>query len=151
MEIDTEHPSTKQYTILNGVSTLEDNVEYVIRIKDKNNEDGIFGTCSNKSDAIAIVERVGKDELKILRKTTDKVWTVTDSKFDENKMTYTVTYQNLGRIKNGPIKVYSHVYIEEVPRVFKSIYSPDLSVDGPDASLEEELKADPKTCKDGLE
>jgi len=148
--MDTEHPSTKPYTILNGVSTLEDNVEYVIRIKDKNNEDGIFGTCSNKSDAIAIVERVGKDELKVLRKTTDKVWTVTDSKFDENKMTYTVTYQNLGRIKNGPIKVYSQVYIEEVPRVFKSIYNHDLSVDGPDTSLEE-LKEHPKPCKDGLE
>ena len=142
--MDTEHPYMKQYNIINGVSTLENNFEYIIRIKN-NSIDGIFGSTSNKSEAIAILERVGKDELRILRKTEDKEWTITKSEFNEDEMTYIITYQRIGRLVNGPMKIYSVVYIEEVPRLYTSEYSHNILVDGPYASIADELKCHPKT------
>lgn len=137
------HPYMKEYKILNGVSTLEENFEYIIRINNRDG-DGIFGTTSNKTEALKIVERVGKDELKLLRKTTDPIWTVTDGKFDEEKMTYTVTKQTLGRITNGPVKVFSQVYIETVPRLYTSEYIREVIVDGPYKTVADELKHHPK-------
>ena len=145
--MDSKHPYMQEHKILNGVSTYEDTNEYLIKIKTRT-EDGIFGSCSNKDTAIEIMQRVGKDELRLLRKTTDKTWTITDSHYDEKNMTYTITKQTLGRVVNGPIKIYSTVYIEEVPRVFKSKYTHDMIVDGPYPSLAAELKAHPKTFKD---
>lgn len=135
----------KEFNIVNGVSTFEDTHEYLIRVSDRE-EDGIVGSCSNKAMAIILLECLAKAELKHLRKINDLIWTKTYMHFDEKELTYTITYQRLGHIEltNGAVKVYSTVYIEEIPRIFSSDYKHDIIVDGPYKSLEAELKDHPK-------
>ncbi len=123
--------------ILNGVTTFDGQTDHVIRIKEKK-EEGIFGTTSNEIQALHIIECIGKDELAKILKKTDRTWTKVESKLDAKNMTYTITVQQLGRLRNGPIETYLTVTAEQVPKVYQAEYVRNELVDGPIEKPKEE-------------
>jgi len=143
------HPYLKEFEILNGVSTLEENTEYVVYITNKK-ETGVFGVCRNEGEALHVVERVGKAELKRIKGSVDENWTKVESVHEEGGLTYEITVQELGRLKNGPVKVDTRVFMEEVPSLHLSEYEHDVVVDGPKQyeTVEEELKDHPLVYKE---
>ncbi|ARF09861.1 hypothetical protein Indivirus_4_33 [Indivirus ILV1] len=136
------------FKILNGVTTFENTSEFVIRIKDQY-EDGIFGIAESKNQALHIIQCIGKEELSRLIKTFDLNWNKIDSFYNEKKMTYTITLQQLGRFLNGSVESYFEVSIEEVPKVYQSKYFCNEKTDSPKVyrSIDEELKDHPRTFK----
>lgn len=121
--------STNETKILNGVSVVDDRLQYAIHVETKTSS-GIFGLCASREDAVQVMRNIGRHELKILLKNTDPKWTKVSVECDDGTTLsyYKIKTQKLGYVANGSVETYANIYWEPVQFVVPSEYVEDSSI-----------------------
>ena len=134
--------------LMNGISTIEGDTQFVVLITDKDGQTNVIGTCDTKQDATLLVIRVGKHELQLLNNKTDEKWTNNVIEFENDSATsYMITTQKLGRFMNGKVDFHCNIYYEEVSRISPIDYDTDKDK-SESKDLVKELLEHPLTYKE---